>query len=157
MYTIRKAEEKDFEGVITLLRYIATLHHNAFPDVFKEDFTKYSVSQLADLQKDDRVIFLVAADGNDCVIGHAISYIKEEKETHATYYSKYLYLDDLCVDSNHSGKGIGKELIRATKEYAKENNCSRIELHAWNFEGSALDFYDKVGFKPKYTTLDLKI
>lgn len=157
IFNIRKAKEKDIGRILELLRYIANLHHNAFPDVFKDGFTKYSEDQLKGLLGKKDVAILVAVDRSDRVVGHAIAFIVQEEETNAKYYTKYIYLDDLCVDKDYSGNGIGSSLIREIKKYGKENNCSRIELHAWDFDGSATDFYKKIGFKTKYQTMGIDI
>lgn len=51
------------------------------------------------------------------------------------------YLSDLAVDENYQKKGIGKELIRLTKEYTPK--ATLILLAA----PKAVDYYPKIGMK----------
>ena len=43
------------------------------------------------------------------------------------------------------------------KEYAKEKNCRMIMLNVWEFNESALDFYEKYGFTTRTRHLELTI
>ncbi|MFF3677847.1 GNAT family N-acetyltransferase [Streptomyces sp. NPDC002120] len=50
------------------------------------------------------------------------------------------YLSDLAVDVAHQGKGVGRELIRATQEAAPEAKVVLLSAPA------AVDYYPHIGF-----------
>ena len=52
------------------------------------------------------------------------------------------YLSDLCVRNEYKGKGIGKELVRITKEMAGDE-CKLILQSSPN----AIDFYLSIGME----------
>jgi GNAT superfamily N-acetyltransferase len=59
-----------------------------------------------------------------------------------TDYSYVAYLADLAVDKDHQRKGIGRELIRKTRENLKES-CFITLLAA----PLADEYYEKIGFE----------
>jgi predicted N-acetyltransferase YhbS len=61
------------------------------------------------------------------------------------------YMSDLAVDESIQAKGIGKDLIRITKEQLKPK-CSLILLAA----PLAQDYYPKIGFEKHHSTWILR-
>lgn len=65
---------------------------------------------------------------------------------------KTLYIDDLCVDENLRGGGIGYKIFEHVKNYAKEEHCYNLTLNVWALNEGAKKFYEKCGLKiQKYT------
>ncbi len=56
-----------------------------------------------------------------------------------------LYIDDLCVDGNIRGKGIGKALYDHVLAFAEERDCYNVTLNVWARNASAMRFYGKCG------------
>lgn len=56
-----------------------------------------------------------------------------------------LYLEDLFVDEEARGKGIGKALLASLSRLAVERGCHRIEWAALNWNTRAIDFYERHG------------
>lgn len=57
------------------------------------------------------------------------------------------FIDEMIVDQNYRGKGIGKILIDKIKSVAKSRNYGRIDLTAGSNNPKALNFYEKTGAK----------
>lgn len=81
----------------------------------------------------DNADIVVTAWNNDELIGLARS---------LSDFCYCCYLSDLCVRNEYKGKGIGKELVRMTKEIAGDE-CKLI-LHS---SLNAIDFYSHIGMK----------
>ena len=64
------------------------------------------------------------------------------------------YLDDLCVDKQYRGQGIGKKLYGYAIEKAKEFGCYHLTLNVWHLNENAIKFYEKLGMKPLKTTME---
>ena len=58
-----------------------------------------------------------------------------------------MYIDDLCVDKNCRGKGIGKKLFDYVLEYAKKLGCYNLTLNVWEGNDSAMQFYKNIGLR----------
>ena len=63
------------------------------------------------------------------------------------YWLKYMYLYDLKVNSAARGKGVGKALIRAGLEAAKERGYRGLYTQAQDNNLNACLFYLKAGFQ----------
>lgn len=154
---IRRAEPKDGTAVINLLKQIGALHHEGRPDLFRADARKYDQNEFEQklLNADEPV--LVAVNDKDEVVGYMFGQIEERHDHPVLCDVRMLYVDDLCVDENVRGGGIGKKLMDGACELAKELNCSKIYLNVWEFNENARNFYEKYGmttFK-RYMELEL--
>jgi ribosomal protein S18 acetylase RimI-like enzyme len=56
------------------------------------------------------------------------------------------HLEDLFVDETARGSGLGRALVEAALEHARERGCARIELDANEANETALRLYRSVGF-----------
>jgi len=59
-----------------------------------------------------------------------------------------LYLEDLFVDPEYRGRGIGKALLVHLAGIAKKRNCPRFEWTVLNWNTPAIDFYKSLGAVP---------
>lgn len=59
-----------------------------------------------------------------------------------------IYLEDLFVDVEQRGKGIGKALLLRLAALAKERGCGRLEWSVLDWNKPSIDFYLKLGAKP---------
>jgi GNAT superfamily N-acetyltransferase len=59
-----------------------------------------------------------------------------------------IVLDDLIVDPEHRGHGIGLALMRHLAQRAVAENCRRIEWRVLNWNQPAIDFYQRLGAEP---------
>ena len=56
----------------------------------------------------------------------------------------YCYLEDLFVDSNIRGKGVGRALMNRVIELAKEKNSKRVYWTTQEFNKTARVLYDSI-------------
>jgi len=154
MSTIRRAEIKDIPGINNLLAQVLLVHHKGRPDLFKEIGQKYTEEELAGLIKKTVDPIFVYEDDDGKILGHCFCQTIDKKETTATYASKTLYIDDLCIDETARGKHIGKALYEYTKQFAKDNGYFNITLHAWECNPKAVGFYEHMGLKIQQYTME---
>lgn len=57
----------------------------------------------------------------------------------------WLYIDELWVDENHRGQGLGKSLMQEAESYAISQQLVGIWL--WTQSWQAADFYRKLGYQ----------
>ena len=152
---IRRAEITDIPDILRLLVQVCNVHQDIRPDIFKRDGVKYTESDLRELLTDEgRPIWCAVED--DCFLGYCFCQWKEYRDSSVSTDRKELYIDDLCVDEAARGKGVATELFRYVTAVAKSEGANFITLNVW--EGnSARSFYDKMGMKPRKTTLELPL
>lgn len=143
---IRFATAQDVSGILALLRQVGRVHHEGRPDLFRSNAQKYSASQvLGMLDKPQTPIFVAVEEGK--VLGYCFCMIKTLHNDPVMTDRTELYIDDLCVDAQNRGKGIGKALYDTVCKYAHMRKCGSITLNVWACNESAMKFYEKCGLK----------
>lgn len=146
---IRRAEEKDIDGINNLLYQVLMVHHNGRPDLFKADTKKYTDEELKGILRDEERPVLVAVDEESRVLGYAFCIFQQYVNHNTLTDVKTLYIDDLCVDENCRGQRIGKRLYEAVLTFARQAGCYNVTLNVWSCNESAMRFYEKCGLVPQ--------
>lgn len=146
---IRRAENKDMNGINKLLHQVLMVHHNGRPDIFKPNAKKYTDAELADILADDTKPVFVAVDEQETVLGYAFCVFQQHLNNNILTDIKTLYIDDLCVDAEMRGMHIGKSLYEYVLDFAKESGCYNVTLNVWSCNESAMKFYEKCGLVPQ--------
>lgn len=143
---IRFAKETELDRVNEIRKQVNDVHVAGKPEVFKPGFSK----ELQDFIKviwDDPEQEIVVAVEDDEICGFAILHHINKPENPFMWERDFLDIDEFCVDEKHRRKGVATQLISYIKEYAKEKGYHRLELNMWEFNESALEFYESVGFE----------
>ena len=170
---VRRAEEKDTDGILKLLVQVDMVHHNGRPDLFKGPATKYNAKELSEIIKDDTTPVFVCVDndkqvpegGSDIteeingekVLGHAFCIHRQIRDNSVMTDVRTLYIDDICVDENERGKHIGKLLYDSVLEYAKEEGFYNITLNVWSCNQGEVKFYEAMGLKKQKIGMEMII
>ena len=143
---IRLANEKDIEQINNLLFQVHKVHSDARPDLFKAGSKKYTDEELKEIIKDkEKPIFVYEID--EKIEGYAFCILINHNNENSLCDYNSMYIDDLCVDKNCRGKGIGKKLFDYVLEYAKKLGCYNLTLNVWEGNDSAMQFYKNIGLK----------
>ncbi len=146
---IRRAEEKDMNGINKLLCQVLMVHHNGRPDLFKGNVKKYTDKELLEIIRDDTKPIFVGVDDNDIVLGYAFCVFQQHIEDNILTDIKTLYIDDLCVDEDSRGQHIGKQIYEYVLAFAKKQGCYNVTLNVWSCNEGAMQFYEKCGLVPQ--------
>lgn len=146
---IRRAQERDMEGINKLLRQVLMVHHKGRPDLFKADVKKYTDQELKELLRDDSKPIFVGVDEEERVMGYAFCQFIQHTDDHILTDIKSLYIDDLCVDEGLRGQHVGRRLYEYVLEYAKQSGCYNVTLNVWALNESARKFYERCGLTPQ--------
>jgi GNAT superfamily N-acetyltransferase len=85
---------------------------------------------------------IAALDGAD--VGFALYFT-----TYSTFKAKPgLYLEDLFVEPEHRGRGIGKLLLNSLARVAVERNYAYMQWAVLDWNTPSIAFYDSLGAKP---------
>ena len=87
---------------------------------------------------------VLIADFDNQPVGFALFF-----HNYSTFVGKPgIYLEDLFVQPEMRGKGIGKKLFLELIKIAKDRNCGRVEWSVLNWNTPAIDFYKSMGAVP---------
>lgn len=71
--------------------------------------------------------------------------------------SKYVEVENIGVDPQYRSQGIGKLLMNAAENWAKEQKATKLYVSAYWDNKRAIGFYKKIGFYEIGLELDKKI
>ncbi len=132
------AEEKDVPLILNFIRQLAAyekLSHEvvAEPNPLREHlFGAHPCAEVVLAYLDNRAV------------GFALFYT-----TFSTFLSRPgLYLEDLFVNPEARGQGIGKALLQHLARLTSERNYGRLEWAVLDWNQPAIDFYKSMGAKP---------
>ena len=146
---IRRAEEKDMDGINSLLCQVLMVHHNGRPDLFKAGAKKYTDRELKEILKDDFRPVFVGVNEAGTVLGYAFCMFQQYVGNNILTNVKTLYIDDLCVDERIRGQHIGSQLYEYVVDFARNSGCYNVTLNVWACNEGAKAFYEKCGLVPQ--------
>jgi diamine N-acetyltransferase len=117
---------------------------NYFKDHFKT-FTFEKRCEIFNKYDDDKIRIEIITD-DVTPVGYCISTIEGSKGE----------IDSLFIDENYRKNNYGRSLMQNSINWLNENNCERILLGVAEGHESVLGFYQKFGFYPRMTYLQMK-
>lgn len=76
------------------------------------------------------------------VVGMALIYPR-----YSTWKGAIFHLEDLIVNKNYRGMGIGDNLLNTVVKYAHENHAKRLNWEVLDWNEDAIRFYERKGAK----------
>lgn len=146
---IRKATSKDIPALQDLLHQVLNVHHEARPDLFKANASKYTNAQLEEILADSERPVFVLENEQGKIDGYAFGIFIQHLNDNILTDIKTLYIDDICVNETCRGKHVGAQLYDFMKQYARENGCYNLTLNVWYDNESARKFYERMGLHPQ--------
>lgn len=151
---IRLAQPCDVPDIMKLLHQVNDVHAEGRPDLFVKGRTKYTPEELIDLLADAMRPVFVDVDDSGTLSGYCFCVISDHKPSGHLHPHKNLYIDDLCVDADLRGSGVGHKLYDYVVDYARANGFHNITLNVWSCNPGAMRFYESLGLKPQKITLE---
>jgi len=129
--TIRPARQVDADQVFALLEQLASTYT---PDraAFETAF-----AQLVD--DHDTAVLLVSEDASGSVLGYALTTITPLLYTNGSSAQ----LQELVVDSEHHGEGIGTDLVEEVERICRERGVKQLTVPSRRSAG----FYERIGYR----------
>ena len=136
MNKIVKAEEKDLEELGRLFNLYRIFYEE------EDDLEKASRYISERFNHRDSEIF-VAQEGNTELAG----FVQLYPSFCSVSAVPILILYDLYVDHSHRGKGIGRLLMNAARDFAKDNGFRRLELSTAKDNHIGQSLYESLGYE----------
>ena len=135
---IRKIIESDLENgfleSLDNLRQTSNLEQNSVRNILKKI-----------LENENHIIHVAELNGK--IVGSTTLLI-EQKFIHEGGFVGHI--EDVVVNKEFEGQGIGMKLVLSLLDVAKEKKCYKTIL---NCEDKIIPFYEKIGFKQKSTEM----
>ena len=134
-FSIRAAEPRDLGAIVHLIGRLAEFEHlshlvQATPDKLAPHL--FGPRPVAEA---------LVVDSGARVVGFALFFTN-----FSTFLAKPgLYLEDLFVEPELRGRGIGEALLTRLAELAAERGCGRFEWSVLDWNANAIRFYERMG------------
>ena len=148
---IRNAEPTDYARVEALMQQVHQLHLGWRPDIYKAAETIYPRAYFERLVAEKRIL---VAEQNGIVVGHltfAYRHIASDKQV----TRDVIFVDDLAVQEEYRGHGIGAKLLTAVKDKVRAEHLDGLELQVNARNTAAKKMYEKFGFTEKSINMEL--
>jgi GNAT superfamily N-acetyltransferase len=131
---VRKAKKNDMDQVLNLITELAVFEK-------EPDAVEITVSYLKEKGFGEHPLFqCFVAEIGETIGGIALVY-----KRFSTWKGEVLHLEDLIVNQNMRGQGLGKALLDQVVKYGSELGVKRISWEVLDWNTPAIDFYEKKG------------
>jgi len=117
------------------------------------------IRKLAEYEKLAHAVTATEEKLRQCLFGErpvaeaVLAYLDNEPAGFAVFFHNFstflsrpgLYLEDLYVDPEHRGKGVGKALLLYLVNLARERGCGHTQWIVLDWNEPAIGFYKKLG------------
>ena len=137
-HAVREARASDVEQLHQLIIDLATYERSA-------DQVKVTPEQLrAALFGPQPAVYALVAEAEGAVVGYALYFLN-----FSTWEGVHgIYLEDLYVQPEQRGTGLGKALLTALAEIAVSRGYARVEWWVLDWNQPSIDFYRRFGAVP---------
>ena len=133
---IREANQSDMPSVLRLIKELAKFEN-------EPEAVEVTVENLINSGfKKNPSFKAYVAEKEERIVGMALFY-----ERYSTWKGKAIHLEDLIVEKEFRGKGIGNALYTEVLKYAYKNNFKRVAWEVLDWNTPAIDFYESTGAK----------
>lgn len=150
---IRKAQLEDLNIIQNLNNELFKLEKEKYDSTLVQD---WPLSEVGKQYFEDLIInhYVIVAEKDDKIVGYLAGSINEKGSYEEIQYGE---INNMLVDNNFRGLGIGKLLIDKFKQYCKDNNINNLKVVASAKNIKAIEFYKKNGFNDFDITLTTEI
>lgn len=135
---IRDAKRSDAGLILVFIKNLAEYEELSHEVKATEEFIKTTLF----CENPKANVVIGELDGTPC--GFALYFYN-----YSTFLAKPgIYLEDLFVNSESRGSGLGKALLVYLAKKAKSEQLGRVDWSVLNWNKSAIDFYLSIGSKP---------
>ena len=117
------------------------------------------VRKLAEFERLEHRVTATENDIRECLFGErrvaeaVIAYLGDTPAGFALFFHIFstfagrpgIYLEDLFVDPEHRGRGVGRALLSYLEGLARERGCDRLQWSVLKWNERAIDFYKSTG------------
>ena len=100
---------------------------------------------LGNSDAEQNVKYLAERNGEICGMA-CVDYVHRPETAYGKARSFY-HVQEIAVDENYRRQGVAKELLDFMIADTRKRKLKKIELDVWEFNDSAIEFYQATGFK----------
>lgn len=144
---IRSATEGDYEGLCAIIEEADTLHRQHLPHIFqKPGGPARQRAYILGLLADPDVGLFVAEVGGE-LAGFVHIELRASQPIPLLVPRRLALVDNLAVKTAFRRSGIGRALMQRAEAWAVAQAATEIDLNAYEFNKTAIAFYQRLGYE----------
>ena len=144
---VRKATNNDYNTLCELFEEVDALHRDHLPHIFqKPRGTAWEQDYYLGLITNENVGFFVA-NTDEKLVGFVHAIVRDTPAIPVLVPKHYATVDSIVVKSGFQNQGIGRILMDRVQEWALDKGATSIELNVYEFNETAIFFYEKLGYQ----------
>lgn len=145
--SVRKATADDYNTLCELFDELDALHRDNLPNLFqKPSGPVREQAYYLELIADENVGLFVAEAGEK-LVGFVNAIVKDTPAIPVFVPRCYAVVDGIVVKSGFQNQGIGSMLMDKVQEWAIAKGATSIELNVYEFNQTAIFFYERLGYR----------
>lgn len=144
---IRKATLEDYNALCELFNEVDSLHRDNLPGIFQKTNGPIRENDYYRGLITDENVGLFIAELGKIIIGFIHVIIRDTPTIPIFIPRRYAIIDNIVVKSMFKNHGIGRLLMGTTHEWAIAKGATDIELNVYEFNKSAIAFYQRLGYE----------
>jgi len=145
--SVRKATADDYNSLCKLFDEIDALHRDHLPHLFqKPGGVAREQDYYLGLIADENVALLVA-EADEKLVGFGHTIVRDTPVFPVFVPRRYAIVEGIVVKSGFQNHGIGRILMDKMQEWATTKGATSIELNVYEFNETAISFYERLGYQ----------
>jgi GNAT superfamily N-acetyltransferase len=134
---VRAAEAGEEEAIVPLYEWLFA-PPGSRPGAWDE--RRAAVALRDAIDSHDACVLVGEADGGE-LIGICTAY----QDIHSVRFGYRAWVEDLAVHPDHRSQGVGRALLGAARDWARERGATHLELDSAEARADAHRFYEREG------------
>lgn len=152
---IREAINEDIPRLAELFAQLHRHHVGIKPETFRMPKDWWFTERIRGIMKDGESVVLVHESGGE-INGYAVIKVIDV-DTAEKIPRRMCYIDCFAVAENARRQGIGTALFEGIKAFAREHDCTSVQLGVAACNTGAVEFYAKMGLTPRTIQMEIKV
>ncbi len=154
---IRDAVSEDFSRLNEIYGQVDLLHREAHPNRFRKPEIIGRPGEYYESVLENPDGYLLVIENEESIIGFAEAYVRYALNYPILQPREWLLIDGIAVDKTYRNSGAGQALLNELIDRAKAKGIAEVELNVYEFNASAINFYNKNGFESVCKTMSKSI
>jgi GNAT superfamily N-acetyltransferase len=146
-FIVRQLVYGDFRQFDNLFEEVDRLHREALPRYFRKPNAPARTPETFSGWLADPNTGLFGAEKEGTLVGAVYTLIRLSPSSLSLHVPRtFGLIDVLVVDPRYRKMGIGAALVKQAQLWAQGKGATQMEINVWEFNSSAMTFYEDLGY-----------
>lgn len=155
-FKIRTATFDDYEKIKPIHKEVHDLHVEGRPDKYNPTNNTLDKEYYKGLVNNEEGRVYIIEFNNE-IIAFTILRKNNTPNRETVVKQSYIFMEDFGVNKNFRKKGLGRLLFDKAIEFTREVGATSLELGVWEFNDTAIKFYEAMGMKTQARKMEIKL